>query len=107
VFGEVESIQIDFRQSGQSRLPTQGGDVHLVADRRFSRVRNRVAAGRRDVLGAQTHRDVQVTLKDAARLRMDAWPTDNSVTSFAGTFEATAVPCEAQYDWVEATSYLP
>lgn len=57
--------------------------------------------------GAQTHHDVQVTLKDAARLHMNAWPTDNSVTSFAGPFDATAVPCEAQYDWVEAYSYVP
>lgn len=57
--------------------------------------------------GAQTHHDVQVTLKDAAGLRMNAWPTDNSVTSFAGPFDATAVPCEAQYDWVEAYHYVP
>jgi beta-glucanase (GH16 family) len=57
--------------------------------------------------GAQTHRDVQVTLKDAARLHMNAWPTDNSVTSFAGHFDPASVPCEAQYDWVEAYSYVP
>lgn len=57
--------------------------------------------------GAQTHHDVQVTLKDAARLHMNAWPTDNAVTSFAGHFDDTAVPCEAQYDWVEAYSYVP
>jgi len=57
--------------------------------------------------GTQTHRDVQVTLKDAARLHMNAWPTDNAVTSFAGPFDASAVPCEAQYDWVEAYAYTP
>ncbi len=57
--------------------------------------------------GNQSHHDVQVTLKDAARLHMNAWPTDNSVTSFAGPFDASAVPCEAQYDWVEAYTYTP
>ena len=57
--------------------------------------------------GNQTHRDEQATLKDAAGLHMNAWPTDNSVTSFAGPFDATAVPCEAQYDWVEAYTYTP
>ena len=57
--------------------------------------------------GAQTHRDVQVTLKDAAGLHMNAWPNDNSVTSFAGHFDETAIPCEAQYDWVEAYRYVP
>jgi hypothetical protein len=57
--------------------------------------------------GAQTHHDVQVTLKDAARLHMNAWPTNNAVTSFAGPFDPAAVPCEAQYDWVEAYSYTP
>jgi len=57
--------------------------------------------------GEQTHHDVQATLKDAARLHMNAWPTDNSVTSFAGPFDATAIPCEAQYDWVEAYNYVP
>lgn len=57
--------------------------------------------------GAQTHHDMEATLKDAARLHMNAWPTDNSVTSFAGPFDATAVPCEAQYDWVEAYTYTP
>ena len=56
--------------------------------------------------GAQTHRDVQVTLKDAAGLHMNAWPTDNSVTSFAGHFDETAIPCEAEYDWVEAYGYV-
>jgi hypothetical protein len=50
---------------------------------------------------------VQVTLKDAALLLMNAWPTDNSVTSFAGTFDAIAVRCEAQCDWVEAAIYVP
>ncbi len=50
--------------------------------------------------GAQTHHDVQASIKDVARLHMNAWPTDNSVTSFAGPFDPTAVPCEADYDWV-------
>jgi beta-glucanase (GH16 family) len=57
--------------------------------------------------GAQTWKDVQATLKDAARLHMNAWPTDNKVTTFAGTFDPNAVPCEAQYDWIEAYSYTP
>jgi endo-1,3-1,4-beta-glycanase ExoK len=57
--------------------------------------------------GVHSHHDTQATLKDAARLHMNAWPTDNSVTSFAGPFDATAVPCEAQYDWVEAYTYTP
>jgi beta-glucanase (GH16 family) len=57
--------------------------------------------------GAQTHHDVQATLKDAARLHMNAWPTNNAFTSFAGPFDPNAVPCEAQYDWVEAYTYVP
>jgi beta-glucanase (GH16 family) len=57
--------------------------------------------------GAQTHHDEQATLKDAATLHMNAWPTDNSVTTFAGPFDASAVPCEAQYDWIEAYTYAP
>jgi endo-1,3-1,4-beta-glycanase ExoK len=57
--------------------------------------------------GEQTHHDVQATLQDAAKLRMNAWPTNNAVTSFAGTFDPTAVPCEAQYDWVQVCSYTP
>jgi hypothetical protein len=57
--------------------------------------------------GNQTYHDVQASLKDAARLHMNAWPTDNSVTSFAGPFDSSAVPCEAQYDWVEAYTYTP
>jgi beta-glucanase (GH16 family) len=57
--------------------------------------------------GKPSHHDTQATLKDAARLHMNAWPTDNSVTSFAGPFDATAVPCEAHYDWVEAYTYTP
>lgn len=57
--------------------------------------------------GNQTWKDVQATLKDPARLHMNAWPTDNKVTTFAGTFDPNAVPCEAQYDWIEAYSYTP
>ena len=57
--------------------------------------------------GTQTHHAVQATLKDAAKLHMNAWPTDNSVTQFAGPFNPAAVPCEAQYDWIEAYSYTP
>jgi beta-glucanase (GH16 family) len=57
--------------------------------------------------GVQKHHDVQASLKDAARLHMNAWPTDNSVTQFAGTFDPNAVPCEAQYDWIETYSYTP
>ncbi|HVY31605.1 MAG TPA: family 16 glycosylhydrolase [Polyangiaceae bacterium] len=57
--------------------------------------------------GAQTHHDVQASIKDAAKLHMNAWPTDNAVTQFAGPFNPAAVPCEAQYDWIEAYSYTP
>jgi beta-glucanase (GH16 family) len=57
--------------------------------------------------GKQTHQDVQATLKDPARLHMNAWPTNNAITTFAGTFDPNAVPCEAQYDWVEAYTYIP
>lgn len=57
--------------------------------------------------GTKTHHDVQASLKDAAKLHMNAWPTDNSVTQFAGPFNPAAVPCEAQYDWIEAYSYTP
>lgn len=57
--------------------------------------------------GQQTHHDVQVTLQDAAKLHMNVWPTDNAITSFAGPLDASAIPCEAQYDWVQAYSYTP
>lgn len=57
--------------------------------------------------GTQTHHDVQATLQDSAKLRMNAWPTNNAVTTFAGTFDPAAVPCEAQYDWVQVYSYAP
>lgn len=57
--------------------------------------------------GNQTWKDVQASLKDAEGLHMNAWPTNNAVTSFAGPFNADAVPCEAQYDWVEAYTYTP
>lgn len=54
----------------------------------------------------QTHRDAQPSIKDAATLRANAWPTNNAATTFAGTFEPNAVLCEAQYDWNEAYDYL-
>lgn len=57
--------------------------------------------------GKLSHHDVQDTLQDAAKLHMNAWPTDNSVTSFAGPLDTSAIPCEAQYDWVEVWSYQP
>jgi beta-glucanase (GH16 family) len=57
--------------------------------------------------GVQTHKDVQASIKDAATLHMNAWPTDTSVTTFAGPFDPSAIPCEAQYDWVEAYTYTP
>ena len=57
--------------------------------------------------GVMSFHDVQATLKDAARLHMNAWPTNNAVTSFAGPFNQAAVPCEAQYDWVAAYTYTP
>jgi len=57
--------------------------------------------------GVQTHKDVQASIKDAATLHMNAWPTDNAFTSFAGPFDPSAIPCEAQYDWVEAYTYAP
>jgi beta-glucanase (GH16 family) len=57
--------------------------------------------------GQETHHDVQATLQDAAKLHMNVWPTDNAVTSFAGPLDASAIPCEAQYDWVQAYSYTP
>lgn len=50
---------------------------------------------------------VQPAIKDAQTLHMNAWPTNNAVTSFAGPFNPAAVPCEAQYDWVEAYTYSP
>jgi Glycosyl hydrolases family 16 len=55
--------------------------------------------------GVKTHHDVQSKLKDAQTLHMNAWPTNNAVTQFAGPFEPSAVPCEAQYDWVEVYAY--
>jgi endo-1,3-1,4-beta-glycanase ExoK len=57
--------------------------------------------------GVESHRDVQASLQDAAHLHMNAWPTDNAVTSFAGKLDTSAIPCEAQYDWVAAYAYSP
>jgi endo-1,3-1,4-beta-glycanase ExoK len=57
--------------------------------------------------GQPSHQDMQPTIRDAATLRMNAWPTDNSVTSFAGPLDADAIPCEAQYDWIQVFSYDP
>lgn len=57
--------------------------------------------------GEQTHGDAQASIKDAATLHANAWPTNNAVTTFAGTFDPNAVPCEAQYDWIEAYDYMP
>lgn len=57
--------------------------------------------------GVQSHKDVQATIQDAAKLRMNAWPTDNQFTSFAGPLDTNAIPCEAQYDWVQVFSYTP
>lgn len=57
--------------------------------------------------GAQTWKGVQPKIKDAQTLHMNAWPANYAATQFAGPFEPTAVPCEAQYDWVEAYTYSP
>jgi endo-1,3-1,4-beta-glycanase ExoK len=57
--------------------------------------------------GVQSHHDVQATLQDSAKLRMNAWPTNNQITSFAGPLDTTAIPCEARYDWVQVSSYTP
>ena len=57
--------------------------------------------------GVQTHHDVQATIQDAARLRMNVWPTNNQVTSFAGPLDTSAIPCESQYDWVQVFSHTP
>jgi beta-glucanase (GH16 family) len=57
--------------------------------------------------GARSHHDVQAALRDSAKLRMNAWPTNNQVTSFAGALDANAIPCEAQYEWVQVFSYTP
>jgi len=57
--------------------------------------------------GEQTWKGVQPAIKDAQTLHMNAWPANYAVTQFAGPFEPTAVPCEAQYDWVEAYTYSP
>ena len=57
--------------------------------------------------GQQTHRDAQPSVKDAATLRANAWPTSKAATALAGTFDPHAVPRGAQYDWIEAHDYLP
>ncbi|MDF3071794.1 MAG: hypothetical protein K0R38_7395 [Polyangiaceae bacterium] len=57
--------------------------------------------------GAQTWKDTQPKIKDAQTLHMNAWPANYAVTQFAGPFDPNAVPCEAQYDWVEAYTYAP
>jgi beta-glucanase (GH16 family) len=57
--------------------------------------------------GVQSHHDVQATLQDSAKLRMNAWPTNNQITSFAGPLDTNAIPCEAEYEWVQVFAYTP
>jgi hypothetical protein len=57
--------------------------------------------------GELSHQDVQASIKDPARLRMNAWPADYAVTTFAGPLNPSAIPCESTYDWVQVFSYVP
>jgi len=57
--------------------------------------------------GAYSHRMVQPRIQHATRLRMNAWPTNNQQTNFAGQLDPNAIPCEAQYDWMAAYAYQP
>jgi beta-glucanase (GH16 family) len=57
--------------------------------------------------GVLSWKGVEASIKSAATLHMNAWPANYDVTKFAGPLEPTAIPCEAQYDWVEAYTYAP
>lgn len=55
----------------------------------------------------QVWKDVQPLIKNASRLRMNCWPTNNAKTSFAGPLDTSKIPAEAQYDWVAVYAYQP
>lgn len=57
--------------------------------------------------GELSHEDVQAAIQDEAKLRMNAWPANSAVTNFAGALDPSAIPCEAQYDWVSVYSLAP
>jgi len=51
-------------------------------------------------------RNVGERLTHPVRLHMNCWPTNNDVTYFAGPLDPSAVPAEAQYDWVRVYRYV-
>jgi hypothetical protein len=55
----------------------------------------------------QVWKDAQPLIKNASRLRMNCWPTNNAKTSFAGPLDTSKIPAEAQYDWVAVYAYQP
>ena len=55
----------------------------------------------------QVWKDAQPLIKNASRLRMNCWPTNNTKTSFAGPLDTSKIPAEAQYDWAAVYSYTP
>ncbi len=57
--------------------------------------------------GVYSHKLVQARIQHAARLRMNAWPTNSAETNFAGPLDTNAIPCEAQYEWMAAYAYQP
>jgi endo-1,3-1,4-beta-glycanase ExoK len=60
--------------------------------------------------GVQTYADpvnVAERLTNPVRLHVNCWPTNNEATQFAGTLDPSAIPTEAQYDWVRVYRYVP
>ena len=55
----------------------------------------------------QVWKDAQPLIKNASRLRMNCWPTNNATTTFAGPLDASKIPAEAQYEWVAVYAYQP
>lgn len=60
--------------------------------------------------GVQAYADpvnVAERLTNPVNLHMNCWPTNNQETNFAGPLDASAIPTEAQYDWVRVYRYVP
>jgi len=53
------------------------------------------------------YRDVQTRIKDPSRLHMNIWAANYAKTTFAGKLDTSAIPAEAQYDWVAVYAYQP
>ena len=51
-------------------------------------------------------RNVAERMNSPVKLHINCWPVDSDVTTFAGIFDPSALPAEAQYDWVRVYRYV-